>query len=65
MLNYCLNVQFRTQFLKKKEEYDANYQLLCLILYLSALPIIELFYGTTLQSGGKFKLENMLEYVQC
>ena len=43
----------------KKEEYDANYQLLCLILHLSALPIIELFYGTTLQSGGKFKLENM------
>ena len=43
----------------KKEEYDANYQLLCLILHLSALPIIELFYGTTLQSGGKFKVENM------
>ena len=44
---------------QKKEEYDANYQLLCLILYLSALPIIELFYGTTLQRGGKFKLEKM------
>ena len=39
---------------------DANYQLLCLILYLSALPIIELFYGTTLQSGGKFKMVKML-----
>ena len=45
---------------QKKEEYDANYQLLCLILYLSALPIIELFYGTSLQSGGKFKMVKML-----
>ena len=43
----------------KREEYDANYQLLFLILYSSALSIIELFHGTTLLRGGKFKLEKM------